>query len=490
MPLPPLSTTSASEWSYIAEGGANLVCSFNGAADSPYTGHALRLRKRKGQRVETSKEDEVPSEVNGEFASKVIEPLLGKERLPETEVVVVERDWLEALGKKLEEDGVRPPERVEEDEVDVDAHEVVVVEDLIGGGGVLAVEIKPKWGFLPSPVALSRSTRDLKTTYCRFCMHRFSKRFPSASSPPSSDDLSAFLAEHNEGFCPLDLHRRTFSRCVESLERLCETWSQSEGEGNNLRFFLDGKKLLPTEPADFDRLYITLRPLKSTTFLADQSPPRSLPFTFSHAIVDNLCTSPTLVTLRHLQHTLDCLDIEGLAALLREDDRAGVDLSSAEPDLARLGQQPTTGEWASFVERYDHLLNPPTPGNSFTQREDLAAELVTANPRDAVLAYLLSATFKDCSLILRIPLPSSSSASSSSSSSFSPSVPAEPTLKVIDLDPKPLSRLGKYWRMDQSIVRRWGEMLDGLSEDERAKVRVCGDGEMKVWRGGDVDDTE
>ncbi|GAA5921868.1 hypothetical protein JCM6882_002636, partial [Rhodosporidiobolus microsporus] len=246
MPLPPLPTTPYLDWRYVAEGGANLVLSFSGPPDSPYYGRALRLRKRK-KRVRVGKADEaVPSEVGIVFGREVIEPLLGAEQVPEMELVALERPWLEALVRRLRDKGARPAEREEEDEVDLDAREAVAVEDLVSGRGVLAVEIKPKWGFLPSPAHLSPPTAPLKRSYCRFCMHRYHKRV-SSSSGNVNEDLAAALAEHANGYCPLDLYSREPARVQRALDCLYDGWARSSGEGNSLRIFLDGQKLSPQD---------------------------------------------------------------------------------------------------------------------------------------------------------------------------------------------------------------------------------------------------
>jgi len=124
-------------------------------------------------------------------------------------------------------------------------------------------------------------------------------------------------------------------------------------------------------------------------------------------------------------------------------------------------------EWLSWAERdLPSFLSP----SSSTSSDNPPS---SPTSRSAVLAYLFSATFKDCSLILRLPLPSSPS-SSSSDSPIPPALrPPHSFLKAIDLDPKPINRLGKYWRMDQEIVASWREMLEGLREEERAAARRC-----------------
>jgi hypothetical protein len=93
----------------------------------------------------------VPKEVEGDFGRTVVEPLLGREQLPEMEKVTLEREWVEQLVERLRDERVRPSEREEEDEVDVEAREAVVVEDLLSGEGILAVEIKVRCPSLPFP---------------------------------------------------------------------------------------------------------------------------------------------------------------------------------------------------------------------------------------------------------------------------------------------------------------------------------------------------
>ncbi|KAI9065361.1 hypothetical protein FKP32DRAFT_1674716, partial [Trametes sanguinea] len=67
--------------------------------------------------------------------------------------------------------------------------------------------------------------------------------------------------------------------------------------------------------------------------------------------------------------------------------------------------------------------------------------------RYRLLAYLLSASFKDCSLIVRMPPPSQRSAQEGNRE------PAEgATVTVIDLDVKPLARLAKWAQLDAEIV--------------------------------------
>ncbi|GAA6001264.1 hypothetical protein JCM10207_007492 [Rhodosporidiobolus poonsookiae] len=485
MPLPPLTSTSPLDWRYTAEGGANLVLSFAGPSDSPYTGRALRLRKCKRRTAvdERPHENEVPAHVDVEFGRRVIEPLLGHAQVVDTEKVPLDKRWLQGVVDGLREEGARPAEREKEDEIDLDAAEGVVAEDLVGGKGVLAIEIKPKWGFLPSPTFLSPSTRDIKTSFCRFCMHRYHKRTPSASDCAAT---AASLAEHEAGFCPLDLYSGDAERLKCAVEALYQGWTASSGEANNLRIFLGGERLSPPDgttesSVQLGHLVLTLQHLGLS--LSPPIPPQPPCHTASPAfpvsslladvLVPALLASPLLATLSRLQATLDALDVEGLGALISRETGGAVDLPSASADdLAVLGGQPSLEEWTAWLERYLPLLQPPPPPPSSTltapDSRQVMLDALASSPttlRDSTLAYLLSATFKDCSLIVRFPPPSPDFSSAASS--------VDVSVKAIDLDPKPIIRLGKYARMDSAIVEGWKALLEGLSVEERGKVRRC-----------------
>lgn len=155
----------------------------------------------------------------------------------------------------------------------------------------------------------------------------------------------------------------------------------------------------------------------------DSQVPVDLSSALQAVLVPILRSSPLLARLKYLQSSLDPLDIEGLTSVL----------SSKSPSLPL--QEPTIPEWISWKE-------------SWTTNE-LAPK--DRDPVDLVLAYLLSATFKDCSIFIRL----------------SPSHP--PVLKVIDLDPKPVDRLGKYLALDQEIV----DVFSSFLAHEGEVVRKC-----------------
>ncbi|KAJ7074053.1 inositol-pentakisphosphate 2-kinase [Mycena amicta] len=368
--------TSPSDWAYLSEGGATIVFSYHGPASEVFDGTVLRLRKCAVAAKESdSNELTTIDDLSVVFHKCCIERLIPREHLvrlqqlslsPSSQVV----EWLETLAAQAEDS--RPAERRKKDGIDVRRPRAVLATDLVGGDGI-AVDIKPKWGFLPSPIHLSDQTRPIKTRTCRFCMH------------------SHLRAQQGQvvstGYCPLDLYSGDEIRVGRALEALWEAWTASDGGVINLRVFVKGRKVSPAENLAIleykDRLMSSLRSI--------------------------LLRTPVLRTISRLQRTLDALDIEGLASIC---------------DLSSPGPEPTMDGWDAFVSEY--LTSEPTSSCSDNN-----------NRRYHILAYLLSATFKDCSIIVRIP---------------------EGTVTIIDLDVKSIDRLRKWEKLDREIVDAYGRV--------------------------------
>lgn len=68
--------------------------------------------------------------------------------------------------------------------------------------------------------------------------------------------------------------------------------------------------------------------------------------------------------------------------------------------------------------------------------------------RDLIIAYSLSATFKDCSIFITCPLTPNSSHGWDVMNS-------ETSVKVIDLDLKPIKNMRKWYDLDEQIWRYW-----------------------------------
>ena len=92
-------------------------------------------------------------------------------------------------------------------------------------------------------------------------------------------------------------------------------------------------------------------------------------------------------------------------------------------------------DWTNFVDEY--LSVDRTRDHTHPKVSDL---------RYYLLAYLLSATFKDCSIILRINPGGDARATGDMKSN---------SVAVIDLDPKCIDRLSRWEELDRNIVESY-----------------------------------
>lgn len=149
-----------------------------------------------------------------------------------------------------------------------------------------------------------------------------------------------------------------------------------------------------------------------------------------------LLETPVLRLLSSLQRTLDALDIEGLSTLWSLAYQSVV-LQAAEvppavvPPLGSGLAEPTLADWQAFLDIY--LAKHSQMDHDHPD---------SANIKYYCMAYLLSATFKDCSIILRVPQD------------------GPHTVTVIDLDVKPINRLRKWAALDRKIVEAYKDVRD------------------------------
>lgn len=177
-----------------------------------------------------------------------------------------------------------------------------------------------------------------------------------------------------------------------------------------------------------------------------------------------LTDTPVLKILAKLQRTLDILDIEGLSSLW---DRTLVSYAdpAAGPDtpLSPVGQtsslfespDPTIDDWSKFIDQYLMQI-----GTSTTTEERMNhAQPLTSNLRYYLMAYLLSATFKDCSIIVK---------------PIMPGMQGKGSITIIDLDPKGMDRLRKWERLDAQIALAYGHI-------DEASRKICVDAGVDAW---------
>lgn len=162
------------------------------------------------------------------------------------------------------------------------------------------------------------------------------------------------------------------------------------------------------------------------------SKPAALLEPFVAAVLPVLENTRILSIISDLQRNLDPLDIEGLSALWASSRPKGLKVGEGETD-------PVLEDYEAFVQQH------PDPSARDPTRPQ------TSELQHYITAYLLSASFKDCSVILRFP------------------AGGEPTITAIDLDPKSVARLHKWEKLDREIVDTFSK------RDDLERTRKCVD---------------
>jgi len=393
--------------------------------------------------------------------------------------------FLEALAQRIEAD--RPQERKELGGIDVRASCLWVVEDLtapvrVDGAGAgnevtLCVEIKPKWGFVAQGRHLSPESASAKSNLSRFSMHRILKASQRASAEGDAAAMPS-IEQWQAMYNPLDLFSYDPVRVRTALKALFTEWHAVEGSEmfNNLRLFVDGR--LVTADARLDELSGALRMDSNAASSED-----AVAHAFAEAVAPHLLSSRILRRLSELQSSLDPLDIEGLAKLWQTQTRAEFGSISKHSDSYLLSE-PTVDEYEDVVQWLFAKEEAEADGvgeGGGSGGED-GGGVPEPSLRQLTLAYLLSASFKDCSLFIRlVPVPGPRSgqgstteldgdgdltitdASQTAERRQEKVARFEAELKLIDLDPKPVDKLTKYLRLDSDIVKAfttWAKEVD------------------------------
>lgn len=142
--LPPITSTRPEEWTYLAEGGANVVLTLGPSSspnDSPFSDKVVRLRKRRKGAAVPGQSGPLGGDADVDFHLSIIQPLLSD--VVQLETLAVTREWLEGIDRVLNQRASRPRVRRETDAIDLDSHSVVVAQDLVSPlRGEIAFEIK------------------------------------------------------------------------------------------------------------------------------------------------------------------------------------------------------------------------------------------------------------------------------------------------------------------------------------------------------------
>ncbi|TXT09991.1 uncharacterized protein COLE_03925 [Cutaneotrichosporon oleaginosum] len=390
---PVLARSAPTDWVYLGEGGAHVIFRYRGT-NPALQGRAMRLVKTDGAAADAA--------LRNTWAAELLPQLVPASLLATPTPTAVDSKWTRAVVTPTEL--MRPAERRAEgkplaESVDY-GRPAQLMDDLtcgMTGQKVLAIEIKPKWGFLPQAQHLHPpESIPIKTRNCRFCLHQHHR----------GEDVDGTV------YCPIDLYSTDRSRVRKALDGLWAQWHSSAGDKNNLRVYVDGKMVLPPSAE--------LIPTAHAGDLSDGTADFLIPL---------LEKSSALQQLKQLQSTLDATNISDLARQHSEAYPGNKPFESVA--------EPTAAELSSFVKLY---LADPTAGARSPDAWTL---------RQREIAFMLSAIFKDCSMIVRAVLRNTGAGYELDE--------ARSVVKIIDTDLKPLTNLGKWHALDEKLWRHWAE---------------------------------
>uniref|UniRef100_A0A0E0PF72 Inositol-pentakisphosphate 2-kinase IPK1 n=2 Tax=Oryza TaxID=4527 RepID=A0A0E0PF72_ORYRU len=402
----------AKDWVYKGEGAANLILSYTGSSPS-MLGKVLRVKKilkDKGQPapnciVFSSHEEHLWGKIPGllesvkndclpqAYATIVMSQHLGANHVDGGVRVRVSKNFFELAGKNVLDN--RPAWRVNASAIDAGADSALLISDHTlfsgnpRGSSCIAVEIKAKCGFLPSSEYISKEN-SIKKQVTRYKMHQHLKFHLGEISKTSEYD-------------PLDL----FSGSKERIHMAIKSFFSTPQ--NNFRIFVDGSLVFGGMGGGADSVH----PNETEKCLEDLSKVTGLQLSdFIELLSEAIFKSGVLGKLLATQK-LDDHDIEGAIHLYYN--------IISQPCLVCKSITDT-----ELLRKYSTLHSLPL---------DKSEKIV----RD----FLISATAKDCSLMISFRPRQSGTTDSEYDSVFLDSVNQSYDYKAyfIDLDVKPLDKM-------------------------------------------------
>jgi inositol-pentakisphosphate 2-kinase len=440
----------AENWSYLAEGNRNLVARFFDAscsAQNALNRIVLRVPKyHDGDSPSGSSEKELRDGLR--FDELLVSQLLGLEkchapRLP----ISLSNNFLEAL--ELRFDGPRPEERKigrlgRLGETRTWATLAADHLTLPGSRSVLAVEIKPKLGFLPfsnregslskAPFII-KDEAETKRTTCRYCMHSFLRH----SKLPL--------------YCPMDLYSGDRTRVLKGLRGLAKAAGEDQGF-NNYRVSFEGRQLGPEE---IKGLFTDRGNAMWTDFYGSPVEDDSAE-TYLELIATIIEQSGVLDALRKHQTLLAPLDITAIYALY--SNLLGNGETIAEPDFE-----------SELNRYYNESDQERTKWAGLSELELLG--LPVAEKKAALARFASSMVLRDVSVLIAVGRTSESDNSSNdlapnsalhslvdsdTSSLFDlehKGIGFQATVRIVDADPKSLKKIPGWYELDRRIVGNW-----------------------------------
>ncbi|KAJ7523133.1 hypothetical protein O6H91_18G039100 [Diphasiastrum complanatum] len=459
----------AGAWSYKGEGAANIVLEYIGA-NPALVGKVLRLRKTlRDHKIKNTISEKAPVLINIEqsiwadwpdvasattteilqhaYVKDVMLPLLGKEYVDTGVPVAISQNFLAAVAQNIQEK--RPIWRQENADVDLLSPLALLISDhtkfsILPGvrekvQSTIAVEIKPKCGFLPTTTTMDPANV-VKKDVSRFAMHQHLKYMEGKLKSISS-------------YSPLDLFSGTSEGIYHAIESLFRT------PQNNLRVFIDGTKLFSGVGEGAKAEVECMRDDEGVLQIIEDSLEGFIPLplgerfkTLQALITELLYRSDMLNRLLAVQK-LDNYDIEGAIHIYYDilETKCNVCLSSSQLSGKRVDDVASM----TFVKGEQLTVNSSLHNDMKNQQTEAVAQLHSLSVEEKkkiIRDFLIAATAKDCSIILALqPV---SSFTDERSIICCPVTKQQYFYKMffLDLDLKRLKKLPFYHELDQKIV--------------------------------------
>ncbi|KAK0576442.1 hypothetical protein LWI29_017570 [Acer saccharum] len=428
-----LEQKDAADWVYRGEGAANLVLAYTGSSPA-FVGKVLRLQKAQRNTADVTKTECVNGESvltkheqlvwrdNKELVSSsskelleqlyvqhIMRPLLGPKHVETGMHVLVSREFLESVQKNVI--CKRPAWRVDAAEVDTHSNSVLLMSDhtlfphgMFKGEPCIAVEIKPKCGFLPSSKFIAKENA-VKRSMDRFRMHQVLKL---------QQQLISGLSEYD----PLDLFSGSKERICKAIKALYTT------PQNNFRVFLNGSLIFGgLGGGTSSTSVVTGKAFEDALKCIIQADDGLRTNSFIQLVAETVYHAGVLDRLLQVQK-LDSFDIEAVI-------HAYYNVISQPCQICKELDEDKVSQFCTSL-------------HSISLDESLKI----------VKNYLIAATAKDCSLMICFR-PRGDEVSGASYNS----VHLESTNQVfdykasfIDLDLKPLRKIEEYYELDKKIA--------------------------------------
>lgn len=478
---------SADAWQYIAEGALNLALRYAGSAPE-LRGTVLRVRKRNPEASGGGGAGAGSPWVESlKFVDAVVLPLLGRRYVQPAVEVPLREGFMHELAAHIED--ARPQARRKHG-LDLDLKTALLMLDNTAlplpspastaamkadknaeaeahaeagteaatearteagteaeagtiaeaeAGPAVCFELKVKCGFVPATCPLV--TLDVKRRVDRFTMHQQLK-----NAQGKLDSLSRYS--------PVDLFSYDRERVVAALEALVAT------PQNNFRMFVDGRMAYPDAEGHGSRAALE-------ALLAEHGVAGGSADTLVATLAGVLLREPLLRRLQDMQMLDDC-DIEGVWPAFQAMEARGEHMRPLADGAALLPREPPSRA-------------PQTPEEQ----------------HEAVSRFMLACTAKDCSVMIVTRAAGAGAGAGGGEEADEDEVadgegegdsegegagelsalPVEADKKegrtvvrgfegvdysiaVVDLDPKPISKMQHYYELDQQVAKHYKKALD------------------------------